>query len=167
MSPRPPGVSAVPVAASVIKAYCLSALGNAMIGSEVRAFWSAEKAAIASFGSGPPLYPESLRGSLNRGAAMMAKFLMCVRKKLHRPTNEWIVLTSVGGLASFMAFNLFFPGLIPSGVSVKPRYETSLLPKKHLSRLIFRLCECNHCRTCSRTLTWSSCVFVCTSRSSM
>ena len=121
MAPRPPGVSAVPVAAYVIKAYCLSALGNAMIGSEVSAFWSAEKAAIASFGSGPPLYPESLRVSLNRGAAMMAKFLMCVRKKLHRPMKDQIVLTSVGGLASLIAFNLFFPGLILAGVKVKPR----------------------------------------------
>ena len=48
-------MSAVPVAASVIIAFCLSALGNAMIGSEVSVFYSAEKAAIASFGNGPPL----------------------------------------------------------------------------------------------------------------
>ncbi len=59
--------------------------------------------------------------SLKRGAAMMVKFLMCVRKKLHRPTKDRIVLTSVGGLASLIAFNLFFPGLMPSGVSVNPR----------------------------------------------
>ncbi len=52
---------------------------------------------------------------------MMAKFFMCVRKKLHKPTKDRIVLTSVGGLASLIAFNLFFPGLMPSGVSVKPR----------------------------------------------
>ncbi len=52
---------------------------------------------------------------------MMAKFLMCVWKKLHRPTNDRMVLTSVGGLASLIAFNLFFPGFIPSGVRVKPR----------------------------------------------
>ncbi len=78
--------------------------------------------------------------SLKSGAAMIAKFLMWVLKKLHNPTKDLMVLTSVGGLASLMAFNLFFPGLIPSGKSVKPRYETSLLPKKHLSKLIFRLC---------------------------
>ena len=83
----------------------------------------------------------------------MAKCLMCVRKKLHRPTKEQIVFTSVGGLAFLMAFNLFLPGFIPAGVRVKPRYDTSLLPKKHLSRLIFRLWECNRCKTCSRTLT--------------
>ena len=59
--------------------------------------------------------------SLKRGAAMMAKFLMCVQKKLHRLTKDLIVLTSVGGLASLIAFNLFLPGLMPSGVSVKPR----------------------------------------------
>jgi hypothetical protein len=48
MAPSPPGVSAVPVAASVINAYCLSALGNAIMGSEVRAFCKAKKAAMAS-----------------------------------------------------------------------------------------------------------------------
>ncbi len=79
--------------------------------------------------------------SLKSGAAMIAKFLMWVLKKLHNPTKDLIVLTSVGGLASLIAFNLFFHGLIPSGVSVKPRYETSVFPKKHLSKLIFRLCE--------------------------
>ncbi len=62
-------------------------------------------------------------------------------KKLHRPTKERIVLMSVGGLAFFMAFSLFLPGFIPAGVRVKPRYDTSLFPKKHLSRFIFRLCE--------------------------
>jgi len=35
----------------VMSAYCLSALGKAMIGSDVRAFCRAEKAAIASGGS--------------------------------------------------------------------------------------------------------------------
>jgi hypothetical protein len=52
---------------------------------------------------------------------MIANFFICVLKKLHKPTKEQIVLTSVGGLASLIAFNLFFPGLIPSGVKVKPR----------------------------------------------
>ena len=42
---------------------------------------------------------------------MMAKFLMCVRKKLHNPTKDRMVLTSVGGLASLIAFNLFFSRL--------------------------------------------------------
>ncbi len=48
-------MSAVPVAASVISAYCLSALGKAIMGSEMRAFCNAEKAAMASLGKGPPL----------------------------------------------------------------------------------------------------------------
>jgi len=43
----------------VISAYCLLALGNAIMGSEVRAFCNAEKAAMAYFGKGPPLLPES------------------------------------------------------------------------------------------------------------
>jgi len=70
---------------------------------------------------------------------MIAKFLIWVLKKLHSPTKEQVVLTSVGGLAFLIAFNLFLPGFIPAGVSVKPRYDTSLLPKKHLSRFIFKL----------------------------
>jgi hypothetical protein len=72
---------------------------------------------------------------------MMAKFFVCVQKKLHSLTNDQIVLMSVGGFASLIALSLFFLSLIPSGVSVKPKYDTYLLPKKHLSRLILRLCE--------------------------
>ena len=63
---------------------------------------------------------------------MIAKILMRVLKNLHSPMIEQMVLTSVAGFASLMVLSLFFPGFIPSGVSVKPRYETSLLPKKHL-----------------------------------
>jgi len=37
------------------------------------------------------------------------------------PTNDLMVLISVGGLASLMALSLFLLGLIPSGVKVKPR----------------------------------------------
>ncbi len=57
----------------------------------------------------------------NNRAAIMAKFFICVLKKLQSPTKDRIVFTSVGGLASLIAFSLFFPGLIPAGVSVKPR----------------------------------------------
>jgi len=71
---------------------------------------------------------------------MITKFLMCVLKKLHTPTKDMIVFTSVGGFASLMAISLFFPGLTPSGVSVKPKKDISLFPKKHLSRLNLRLC---------------------------
>ena len=75
---------------------------------------------------------------MNRGAVISAKSLMCVLKKLHRPMKDRIVLISVGGLASLMALSLFLPGLIPSGVRVKPRYETSLFPNTHFYRLILR-----------------------------
>ena len=79
------------------------------------------KAFMAASGKGPPLYPESFRVSLNRGAAVIAKFFMWVRKKLQRPTNDLIVLASAGALAVSIAFNLFLPGLMPSGVRVNPR----------------------------------------------
>jgi len=75
---------------------------------------------------------------LNSGAAMVAKSLMCVRKKLQRATKDLTILTFVGGLASLIACNLFLPGLIPWGVNVKPRYETSWLPNMHFSRLTFK-----------------------------
>jgi hypothetical protein len=68
-----------------------------------------QNVSIASFGRGPPFYPESFIVSLNRWAAMIVKFFMCVQKKLHRPTKDLIVLTSVGGFASLMALSLFFP----------------------------------------------------------
>jgi hypothetical protein len=51
----------------------------------------------------PPLYPESFRVSLNSGAAITLKSLMCVRKKLQSPSKEQIVLTSLGALAIWIA----------------------------------------------------------------
>ena len=68
MAPRPPGVSAVPVAASVIKAYWQSNLGKAMTGSEMSCLRRVTKAALASSGSGPPLYPE--KGCCNDGKVL-------------------------------------------------------------------------------------------------
>jgi hypothetical protein len=54
---------------------------------------------MAASGIGPPLYPESSWMSLNSGAAMTAKSLIWVRKKLHNPTKDLMVLTSAGALA--------------------------------------------------------------------
>ncbi len=51
------------------------------------------------------MYPESFLVSLNKGAAMSAKSLMCVLKKLHNPMTDWMVLISVGGLASLIDFS--------------------------------------------------------------
>ncbi len=79
------------------------------------------KVFMAASGKGPPLYPESFRVSLNSGAEITAKSLMCVWKKLHNPTKDLIVLTSAGALAVWIALSLLLPGLIPSGVSVNPR----------------------------------------------
>ncbi len=70
-----------------------------MTGSEMSCFLRFMKEAMASSGKGPPLYPESFLVSLNRGAAMIAKFLMWVWKKLQRPMNDLMVLTSAGALA--------------------------------------------------------------------
>jgi hypothetical protein len=55
MAPSPPVVSAVPVAASVMSAYYLSARGKAMTGSDTSEFLRMQKASMASFGNGPPL----------------------------------------------------------------------------------------------------------------
>jgi hypothetical protein len=74
--------------------YFQSDEGKAMTGSCVSWFFNVLKLVIASFGSKPPLYPESLNVSLNKGATMMAKSLMCVGKKFHRLTNDLIVFTS-------------------------------------------------------------------------
>ncbi len=84
----PPAVSAVPVAASVIRAYCLSALGNAMTGLDTKEFFKMQNVSIASLGKGPPLYLEFLHVSLNSEAAMMAKFLIWVRKNCTGPQTS-------------------------------------------------------------------------------
>ncbi len=55
MAPKPPGVSAVPVAASVIRAYWRSARGKAITGSDTSEFLRIQNASMASLGSGPPL----------------------------------------------------------------------------------------------------------------
>jgi hypothetical protein len=55
MAPRPSAVFAVPVAESVMSAYCWSAQGNVITGSETKEFFKMQNASIASFGSLPPL----------------------------------------------------------------------------------------------------------------
>jgi len=79
-----------------------------MTGSEVSEFLIILKVSIASLGSGPSLYLESLRVNLKSGAAMIAKFFMHVLKKMQRPTKDLIVFTSVAGFAFLMALSLFF-----------------------------------------------------------
>ncbi len=111
MAPRPPGVSAVPVAASVIRVYWQSSHGKAMTGSEMSCFLRLMKAAMAASGKGPPLYLESFMVSLNNGAAMIAKSLMWVWKKLQRPTNDLMVLTSAKGSGSLDGLQLVLAGL--------------------------------------------------------
>ncbi len=51
----------MPVAASVIRAYCQLVLGKAVTGSEISCFLRLIKASITGCGSGPPLYLESFR----------------------------------------------------------------------------------------------------------
>ncbi len=52
---RPPGDSAIPVAVSVIRAYCRSAQGKAITGSEASCCWRIFNACMASGGRGPVL----------------------------------------------------------------------------------------------------------------
>ena len=99
----PPGVSAVPVAASVMRAYCRSIRGKAMTGSEVSCCCRILKDCKAAGGKGPDLYPESFLVTWNSGAAIIAKSFMCVLKKLQSPTKDLTILIVVGGLASLIA----------------------------------------------------------------
>jgi len=66
---------------------------------------------------------------------MSAKSLVCIRKKLHKPMKDQIVLISEGCLASLIAFSLFLLGLIPSSVRVN-------LPL--LKFLLSEFAECPH-----------------------
>ena len=103
-------MSAVPVAASVIRAYWRSSHGKAMTGSDMSCFLRFMKAAMAASGNGPPLYPESFLVSLNNGAAMIAKSLMWVWKKLQRPTNDLMVLTLAKGSGSLDGLQFILSG---------------------------------------------------------
>ncbi len=106
----------------------------------------------AASGSSADLYPEYFLVSQNSGAAMSVKFLTWVHKKLKGLTNEGIVLMYVGGLASLIAFSLFLLGLIPSRVRGKLRYETSLFPKMHFSKLIIKWFLCMQVSTLYSTI---------------
>ena len=121
IAPMPPSIESVPVDASTIRAYVLSALGYAMIGSEHN---NALRVSNASNGLpviGPFVYSESLRVALFNGSQILAKSLMWVLKKLHRPTNDLISSLEDGILAVSTAFSLSLPGLMPVGVNLNPR----------------------------------------------
>ena len=137
----PPSMSGVPVAASTSTAYVLSFLGYAMIGSVINRFLKMWKALRASPVIGPLTYGESFLVALFKGSQILLKSLIWVLKKLHNPTKDLISDLEVGILAFSTAFSLSLPGIIPSGVSLKPRYATSLQPKKHFAILILRLCS--------------------------
>ena len=120
MNPIPPGVMAVPVEASTIRAYCLSYLGYATMGSDVRAALSLTNVSSASGRRGLPFHGEFLHWSLFKGWANKWKFLMCVLKKLHSPMKERTILMDVGKGAHLVQANLSLPGVMPFGVRVKP-----------------------------------------------
>jgi hypothetical protein len=124
----------MPLAASVISAYCLFDLGKALTGSEVSCYWNTLKACISSGGRRPFLWPESFLVTLNSGATIIAESLMWVQKKLQRPTKHLTILILVAGWASRIACSFFHFGLMLSGVNMNPRYDTSRLPKTHFSR---------------------------------
>ncbi len=118
---NPPGNAVIGVNALVIRRYFWSDLGRASVGSWHNCDWSSRNAWWAAFGKGPSVYPESCRVSLNKGAAVIAKFWIWFQKKLHQPTKDRISLTFVGALAILIAFSFSCPGLIPCGVKVNPR----------------------------------------------
>jgi hypothetical protein len=93
------------------------------------------KASIAESGNGPPLYPESFRVSLNRQAAITE--ILDVRPEevtqTYKGADRFDIVGSLGRLDHF---EFVFSGLDSFQGLCSPRYETSLLPKMHLSRLI-------------------------------
>jgi hypothetical protein len=66
MAPKPPGVSAVPVAASVIKEYWRSNLGKAMTGSEMSCLLRETKAALATLRQWSPFVSRVFPGKLKK-----------------------------------------------------------------------------------------------------
>ncbi len=52
---------------------------------------------------------------------LSVNFFVSALQKLHNPIKDLTAFISVGGFASLMAFNLSLPGVMPCGVSTKPR----------------------------------------------
>ena len=121
IAPIPPSIEFVPVDASTIRAYVLSALGYAMIGSEHSNVFKVSNASKGLPVIGPFVYSESLRVALFSGSQILLKFLMWVLKKLHNPTKDLISSFVVGIFAFSTAFSLSLPGFMPSGVNLNPR----------------------------------------------
>ncbi len=121
MAQNPPGSAVVGVKVFVMRRNSWSDLGKANVGSWHNCDWSSRNAWLAALGKGPEVYPESCRVSLNKGAAMIAKFWIWFRKKLHKPMKDRISLTSVGTIAILIALSFAWPGLIPCGVNVNHR----------------------------------------------
>ena len=144
MAPRPPGFSAKPRLASVMRVYVRFCLGYATIGSEHRYDWRSWKDCKAALGNSPPFQLHSFLVIAVSSAVNCAKFLTCVRKKLQSPRNCGTPRKFSGGEAFSTAFNLSDPGLTPSSVKRNPRYATFLLLKWHFDRLILTLCWTNY-----------------------
>jgi hypothetical protein len=66
------------------------------------------------------VYSESFLVALFNGSQILAKSLMCVLKKLQRPTNDLISSLVAAIFAFSAALSLSFPGLMPRGVSLNP-----------------------------------------------
>ncbi len=104
----------------------------------------------------PPFQEQSFFVSAVSGDVSWAKFRMCPRKKLQSPKNCRTSCTLDVGGAFFTAFSLSVPGIMPSSVRQKPRYDTSLLPNTHFWRLILMLCVTKRCKTLLRVTICSS-----------
>jgi hypothetical protein len=84
-----------------------------MIGSEHNIVFRFSNASLALPVIGPLEYSESFRVALFNGSQILAKSLMCVLKKLHKPTKDLISSFDSGIFTFSTAFSLSFPGLMP------------------------------------------------------
>ncbi len=136
IAPYPPGLTASPWQASVIKAYGSLSSGWWIKGSDIRIVFNSGYALSACSGRGPDLQGHSLLVSSVRGAVNCAKFHTCNLKKLHSPRNCLTSATSLGGWVAAIAFRWSVPGWTPSWLILNPKYSTSGKQNIDLGRLI-------------------------------
>ena len=134
----PPGLTASPWQASVIKAY--GSLSSGWWIKGIRIVFNSQYAFSAYSCRGSAFQGHSRLFSSVRGAVSWAKFCTCDLKKLPSPRNCLTSATSFGGWVAAIAFKWSVTGWTPSWLILNPRYLTSGKQNIDLGKLIFNPC---------------------------
>ena len=131
----PPGLTASPWQASVIKAY--GSLSSGWWIKGIRIVFNSQYAFSAYSCRGSAFQGHSRLFSSVRGAVSWAKFCTCDLKKLHSPRNCLTSATSFRRLSSGNSLQVICSGWTPSWLILNPKYSTSGKQNIDLGKLIF------------------------------